>query len=1161
MITLFRAVVDHPVATTMMFLAALTFGFVGYQRLPVELMPDIGYPTITVRTAYDGAAPQEVESQVSRPVEESLATLDGLVTLESRSRAGSSDVVLGFDWGTDMAATSQTIRESLQTVWLPQGTDRPLILRYDPSLDPFLRLALSADPEVEGAPSGDAALYQLRDIADREIKRELEGLPGVAAVRVQGGLEREIRIEVREDWLAARQLTLQQVQQALAQENVNISGGSIIEGDVEYLIRTLNQYRGVDELEQVRIRRGDGVLVPLVDVAILHEEHRERQLVTRMNAGEAVQLEVFKEADANVVDVARRVKAVLYGDGVPAQWGGSPGLAGQMPDGVSVDVLEDQAAFIELAVGNLQSTAILGGLLAVGVLFLFLRDFRATAVVGLAIPISVIIGFSPLYLLGVSLNLMSLGGLALGVGMLVDNAVVVLEAIHRLTQEGQERREAAVNGAAEMAAAVTASTLTTVAVFLPIAFVEGVAGELFGDLALAVVSSLLASLAVALLAVPMLSAVDLLSPSDVVPQGLVASLQREEGEGRFGQLRRLVRETLQPALQDWRDAKAWHRRALWRRLLYPWSVARLVVAVVGRGGGLVGMAVLAWMVWPVLWVSNRVLPVVSRVSLAAAERFGRGYDRVAERYNGVIRSGLSRAGTVMGVVALLLVAAVGLGSQLGTELIPELHQGRFAAELSLPVGSPLQRTLVRVEQAETRILAVDGVQSVYAVVGSDPRVDSRSDRGEHTAELRVVLDATHQGAVAEQRTMDRVREALSDLEQVEVKMSRPALFSFRTPVEVVVYGYDLDRLRKAGDAVAARLSREEGLRDVRSSLVRGHPEVRIAYDRTRLHRLGLDPASVANQVRDKVQGVEATRIHRGDERIALLVQLVEPDRSSVEDLQRININPNLRPSIPLSAVADFEEGVGPSEIRRVDQQRAVVVSANLSGFDLGSAASSITAALSSLGLPDGLRWEVAGQSREMEASLGSLQFALGLAIFLVYVIMASTFESLIHPFVILFSVPLALVGAVAGLFVVGQAVSVVVLIGAIVLAGVVVNNAIVLVDTINRQRADGMSRVAAIRRAGALRLRPILITTATTVLGLFPLAFGFGAGAEVQSPLAVTVIGGLLSSTGLTLIVVPVFYLLLDGLRPEGQVSDDRATADQPPVPTVPTSGSPAGAE
>ncbi|NCG21456.1 MAG: AcrB/AcrD/AcrF family protein, partial [Rhodobacterales bacterium] len=324
----FRFVVSHPVAVSMVFIAMLVFGYVSFERLPIELMPDIAYPTVTVRTGYEGAAPQEVESQISRPVEEALATLDGLVQIESRSRAGSSDVILGFDWGTDMGAAAQRIRESMQVTFMPPNADRPLILRFDPSLDPFLRLALSIDPDAEvevgELPSGDAALFMLRDIGETELKRELEGLKGVAAVRVLGGLEPEITIHVRENWLAARQVTLDQVRSALTSENINVAGGSIIEGDVEYLIRTLNEYTTLAELESLRIRRADGVLIPITDVAELAEAHKERQVVSRLNGGEAVELEVFTEADANVVDVADRVPKLLDGDVIPAECGGSP---------------------------------------------------------------------------------------------------------------------------------------------------------------------------------------------------------------------------------------------------------------------------------------------------------------------------------------------------------------------------------------------------------------------------------------------------------------------------------------------------------------------------------------------------------------------------------------------------------------------------------------------------------------------------------------------------------------------------------------------------------------------------------------------------------------------------------------------------------------------
>lgn len=1110
-------VVTHAVAVTMTFLAVLVFGFVGYLRLPIELMPDISYPTITVRTAWDGAAPQELENRVSQPVEEALATLDGLVSLQSRSRAGSSDVVLGFDWGTDMAAASQSIRENLQTTQLPDGADRPLILRYDPSLEPFLRLALST--EEEGADPN--VLARLRAVAENELKRDLEALGGVAAVRVRGGFEREVHIQVREDWLVARNLTLGEVQQTLAAENINIAGGSVLEGDTEFLVRTLNEYATVDELRDLDIRRSDGVVVPLTDLAIIEDTHKEREVLSRLDGRESVELEVFKEAGANIVEVADRVRAVLYGDGVPEEQGGDPGLAAGLPEGMELVVLDDQAAFIAAAVDNLRSTALLGGVFAVLVLFLFLRDWRATGIIGLAIPVSVIIGFAPLYLAEVSLNLMSLGGLALGVGMLVDNAVVVLESIQRYREEGRSRKVSAANGTADVGAAVIASTLTTVAVFAPIAFVEGVAGELFGDLALAVVSSLIASLAVALLLVPTLAGLE-------VQLGSATDLASLVAPGDDGLARRSWRAVHTAPRGQLGATLSWARERPVRLLALPYALLRYVAVLGARAGVVVG-ALTSALIGRLL-VRSAVVVAWLPATLAnqAARAFQWGFDRLARLYGGFLDGALQHG-------ALLVVGAVGLflGSLLllpfvGTELIPEVHQGRFAIDLALPVGSPLARTDRVSAEAEERVLAHPEVRITYATVGSDKRADARADEGENTARIRVELDPSGNLARQEERVMDDLRGELAGLGAIT--LSRPSLFSVATPVEVVLYGEDLEQLREVGDRVAARLAELDGLADVKSSLLDGHPEIRIEYDRQRLHRLGLDPSSVAGAVRDKVQGVVPTAIRQGSERIDLRVQLVEADRDTLDDLRRLNINPALRPIIPLDAAADLVEAVGPSEIRRYDQQRAVVVSANLAGFDLGSVGSDIATTLDTMELPDAITWSVAGQSSEMSQSLTSLQFALALAVFLVYVIMASTFENLAHPFVILFSIPLALVGVVPALLFTGQSVSVVVFIGLIVLAGVVVNNAIVLVDTINRRRDEGLDALEAVRLAGRMRLRPILITTATTVLGLLPLSLGLGAGSEIQQPLAITVIGGLTSSTVLTLVIVPVVYSLFASL-------------------------------
>lgn len=1093
-------VVSRPVAVVMVFLAALVFGLVSYMRLPIELMPDMSYPTITVRTAWDGAAPQEVETQISQPIEESLSTLNGLIDLQSRSKAGSSDVVLGFDWGTDMAGASQSIRESLQTTSLPKDADRPMILRYDPTLEPFLRLALSSTDETEA--NSPATLARLRVVADLELKRALEAMQGVAAVRVRGGFEREIHIALREDWMVARQVTVDAVRNALQSENINLAGGSVLEGDKEYLVRTLNEYTSIDELYSLGIRRNDGVVIPLTDLAEITDGHKERQVLSRLDGGEAVELEVFKEAGANVVRLADTVQAQLYGDGML-----NKGLVAELPDGMKLIVLDDQASFIAAAVSNLRSTAILGGLFAVVILFLFLKDWRSTGIIGLAIPISIAIGFAPLYLAGISLNLMSLGGLALGVGMLVDNAVVVLESIQRYREAGDDRRVAASRGAADVASAVVASTLTTVAVFAPIAFVEGVAGELFGDLSLAVVSSLLASLAVALLLVPTL-----------------AGLEIQLGQGS---LERPV--VLAGPLEQARASRTWMQASPIRWLAAPYVLLRFVLTVVARALLAAAVVLSAWGTRAGFLVAKVVLWLPVRGMELAATGFNKLFDLFERLYAGFLASALQH-GLLLVVAAVgLFVASVLAIPLLGTELIPEVHQGRFTVDLALPVGAPLQRTQRVADEAESRILRHPQVGTAYSTVGADQRADTSADQGEHTARIRVELKGAQNLAAREESTMEDLRHSLAGLG--EIKLSRPSLFSTATPIEVVLFGPELDELKQVGATVAEALGQMPGLADVRSSQVDGHPEIQIVYDRERLHRLGLDPATVAQQVRDKVQGVVATRIQKGSERIDLRVQLLEANRDTLDDLRRLNVNPQLQPIVPLESVAAFEEAVGPSEIRRVDQQRAVVVSANLAGFDLGSMGTAIEDRLATLSLPPGITWQVAGQSSEMEESLASLEFALLLAVFLVYVIMASTFENLGHPFVILFSVPLAVIGTVPALLVAGQAISVVVFIGLIVLAGVVVNNAIVLVDTINRRRAEGLDPVEAVRVAGRLRLRPILITTATTVLGLLPLSLGLGAGAEIQQPLAVTVIGGLTSSTVLTLIAIPVVYTLFTGRK------------------------------
>ena len=1099
----FATVVKRPVATWMIAIAAAVFGLVSYERLPLNLMPDLAYPTITVRTEVSGYAPEEVETQISRAIEEALATTPGLVELESRSRAGMSDVVLEFAWGTDMNRAAQSVREQLQTTFLPDDASRPLILRFDPNLDPVMRIALTTDKP------GSHGLMDLRQMAETQVKRRLEAMDGVASVRVRGGLERQIQVDLREDWMAARGVSIDAVTAALASENVNLPGGAILEGDHEYLVRTVGELLSVSDIKALRIKRADGVDVPLTELAEVREGHKDREVVSRLDGREAVELEVYKAADANIVRLSEAVRSRL---GVDAQRASSPGrprgpptIAERIPEGMQMVVLEDQAGFIEASIENLRSTAVLGAFLAIGILFLFLRDVRATLIIATAIPLSVIATFAPMYIGGVSLNLMSLGGLALGIGMLVDNAIVVLENIHVQRERGLPADEAAVKGTAKVAAAVVASTLTTVCVFLPIAFVEGVAGQLFGDLALAVVYSLIASLFVALFFVPMLAAHPLHLP---------------ENRPSFREMSRSAQ------LNSWPQLKtAWSTVSVWAR---PYLLLRFGIRFTCELIAIVALGISTAVAKPVALFWSKLLPRLGHLAHGAADRFQARYYILKIAYGRMISGALARPGKVLGIVALAIAVATPVSSTLGQSLIPEMHQGRFTAELALPVGTPLMRTAEIVRKLEKAMVDVEHVDHIHTVIGTEQRADSRSDEGEHTARLMVSMETGGNMASREEAVMDDIRAAIEDLDTrlpVDVRMVRPSLFSFRTPIEVILFDRDLDRLKRSADAVVEALQPIPDLTDVRSSLAEGYPEVRIVYDRILLSQFDLTTATVANQVRDKVLGKTATTISGGDGRIDLTVRLDPENRRSIQHIKRLNVNPSLVPPIPLSQVARFSEAVGPSEIRRVDQRRAVVVSANMNGFDLSGMADTMADTLDGMGLESD--HELGGQNREMDRSLGSMRLALMLAIFLVYVIMASTFESISHPFVILLSVPLALIGVVGGLFVTGTAVSVVVLIGTIVLSGVVVNNAIVLVDTINQRRSEGMEKLDAIAGAAKLRLRPILITTLTTILGLMPLALGFGEGGEIQRPLALTIIAGLASATLLTLVVIPAVYLIL----------------------------------
>ncbi|HUD97196.1 MAG TPA: efflux RND transporter permease subunit [Woeseiaceae bacterium] len=1061
--------------TIAMFTVAIgLFGLVSLSRLNMNLLPDISYPTITVRTELPGAAPIEVENLLTKPIEEAVGIIRNVRLVRSVSRSGQSDVTLEFLWGTDMDIAGVDVREKIDIIELPLEASRPLLLRFDPSSEPIVRLGLMQKQEEGSVPdviSSEGTLKALRRLAEDRIKNDLEAEEGTAAVKVSGGLEDEIQIQVDQQKLSQLGLSIEQIAARIRAENVNLSGGRLEEGSQRFLVRTINEFQTVEEFADAIVANVGGRPVYLHDVATVTRGHTEREAITRVNGRESVELAVYKEGDANTVQVARRIESrlVLVRD--------------SLPDDLELVKIYDQSKFISAAIRQVTSAAVMGGILAIMVLYGFLRDSRATTIIGIAIPVSIIGTFLLMYINGVSLNIMSLGGIALAVGMLVDNSIVVLENIVRKREQGQGILDAARNGTAEVATAVVASTLTTIAVFFPMVFISGIAGQLFRDQALTVTFALVFSLVVALTLIPMLAALG------------TASRYVDTGP-----------ET--PAV----------------------PFTRAVAFVIRMMG--VAFAAIRWLFWLILWIPTRV--------------FQRLLTATARRYEPLLRWSLRHRLMVVAAAGLVFVGTMLLVPRLGTELIPQLSQGEFNVDLRLAPGAPLVETDRAIQSAQRVTRDLDVVDVSYSVAGTGNRLDANPvDAGENTGTLSITL-GPGAGREQEEQVMRAMRDELSRAPGVQYEFSRPSLMSFASPLQIEVSGYDLAGLELAGQAIVRAMAASDRFTDIKSTIEQGNPEIQIVFDQEQAARLGLAVRDIAERVVANVRGELATRYTWRDKKIDVMVRSVNNEDASIEEIRNLIVNPAAERPVTLDAVADVSVARGPAEVRRIAQERAAIITANLAHGDLGAAAAEAQEIIAATPMPNGITAMVSGQNEEMQESFRSMQFALVLAVFLVYLVMASQFESLIHPFVILFTIPLALVGAIFALFLTGTTVNVVAFIGIIMLVGIVVNNAILLVDLINQLRQTGVEKTAAILEAGRSRLRPILMTTLTTVLGLLPMAVGFGEGAEVRTPMAITVIGGLLVSTLLTLVVIPVVYSLLDRKSwPVTEASSGRS----PPLP------------
>ena len=1049
--------IRRPVTIAMIFLATVVFGIVALNRLSLKLLPEISYPTLTVQTEYPDAAPAEVENFVTRPLEEAVGVVNGLRSVRSVSKPGMSEITLEFTWKTPMQYVALDVRDKVDLVQLPRECEEPVILRYDPALDPVIRIGVY----------GEDNMIKLRYIADRTIKKELESIDGVASAKALGGLEEEIQIELDERKLASYGIPIAVVATRLAQDNVSQSGGRLRDKGAEFLLRTENEFKSVDEIAHTIVREEDGRKVILADLGRVERGYMEREIITRFNGDEVVEVAIYKEGDANTVEVADAVKRRL---GVLKQ---------QLPEGVETNILYDQSRFIKQSIAEVRSNALLGAILAILVLYVFLRNGRSTFIIGLSIPISIMFTFVMMRQLGVSLNLMSLGGLALGVGMLVDNSIVVLENISRHKEKGLDQKKATAIGASEVSRAVIASTLTTVSVFLPIVFVEGIAGQVFKDQALTVSVALLASLIVALMLIPMVSALKV---------GVSMPHAREQ---KPPSRRKFVRGFKRTSGAVFFTAPVFVLR----------QIRRLINLLV------------------------RLVELVFRPFLAVFDRL---YGAIDRGYEPVLRWTLAHKGRFLTSIVLLFAVSVSSSMFIGQELIPPFSQGEFSFNVLLPEGSPLEATDKKMAHLEEIAADQPEVESYFTSVGSATRIGSNvKTKDKNLGQLNIVMKDKGNRSL-EAQLVARLRNRFDSVPRIQYKFSRPSYFSFQTPVEVHVFGYNLELLKEFSDELAEQIAAINGVKDVKTSLEYGNPELNVHFDRVRLSSLGLSLNEVSNTLKTKIKGEVPTKYKEREKQVDIRVRTGAWRSEDLQSIRSLVVAEQDGRPILLATVADVEVARGLNQISRISQQRVAVVTANISGRDLGSVSEDVRSILASTTIPPQLSVELGGQNEELLQSYRNLRLALLLAIFLVYLVMASQFESFIHPFIIMFTVPMGAIGVFFTLLLFGKSLSVVVFIGAIMLAGIVVNNGIVLIDYINQLRRKGEDTYEAIVEAAKVRLRPILMTTMTTVLGLLPMALATGEGAEIRSPMALTVIGGLLCATILTLLVIPSLYAVVE---------------------------------
>jgi len=1045
--------IRKPVTVTMVFLAIILLGIISWQRLPQELFPPITFPEISVVTHYLNAAPEEIETIITRPIEEAVGSVPGLKRITSVSREGRSVVTVAFHWGIDINFAALAVREKVDLVkeLLPREASDPLVVKFNPLERPIMILSVT----------GNLSSFELRELSRRVIKDGLEKIEGVASASISGGLEREIRIEVDQGRLSAAGASLLSIVDALSKANVNYPAGTIKKGLYEHLIRTVGEFQDLSEIDYtvaqvdqgqyydpkkgrreyvesraaqerdtIEVRRAEErrhrlsrKLILLKDIAEINDTFQEKMSTSRYNGKENISISIQKQAGTNTISVVDDIKR------------GLPIVYKELPRGVNVDIIYDHSVFIARAIEGVRDAAIQGGILAIIILFLFLRDVRSSLIVAIAIPISIMGTFFLMYSWGLTVNMMTLGGLALGVGLLVDKGIVVIENIYRYRQMGVGAKAAAIVGTNEVFSSILASTLTSIAVFFPlIIFVPGIPGQLFKELSWTVIFSL---------------AVSLLVASTLVP--LLATQIKASKKNVFG------------------SAEVHKDKLL------------LANMTSGKRNGFMFFILL--------------------------------------------------------MVLCIFVVSLFIVNFLDMELLPKVDQGQFLVKVTMPTGTILEVTEMHVTDIEEQLLDISDVESTAVSIGSARGGGSSliGGLGSHQGQILVTLKTRRKNSSQE------IVEGLKDTINSET-MGRAVIeyilqeseFQFAAggsaPIVVEVRGNDFYVIDKLIERVEKGLETIKGVYNIKNDKSEASPETKVKINKEKAALYAVSVSEIAFTAKIAIGGLVATAFKENGREYPIRVALREADKKDFLSLGNLLIHSaTIGKGVPLKQVAYLTKGMGPSEIKHKNQERTILVTGYIEKkVSQKKTLDSVENMLKTMQIPEGYKVLLTGEKEEMQESFMKLMFALVLSILLIYMIMASQFESLVQPFIVMFTVPLSIIGVLWILFVTNTAISIIVFLGLIMLEGVVVNNGIVLIEYINILRENGMPIIEAAETASRIRMRPILMSTMTSIVGLIPLAIGIGEGSELRAPMAITVIGGLATSTFFTLIVIPILYIKIE---------------------------------